>query len=166
MIRSVTANDCKAIADIYNNFVLNSTATFEIVPLSYNEMRARIETLSESYPYFVCELDGEIAGYCYAHAWKDRAAYSKTLETTVYIAEKFQGRGIGTALISQLIDECRARGVEVLVACITAENQASCAIHRKLGFKQASFFEKVGIKFGRHLDVVDFTLHLTEPALT
>lgn len=162
MIRKVKADDCFAIADIYNGYVRNSTATFETEPVSYADMRKRINSISRSYPYFIYEVDGVVAGYCYAHPWKERAAYSKTLETTVYIAEQCHRQGIGEALIRKLIEECRKRGFEVLVACVTADNHASCAIHRKLGFRQASLFEKVGIKFGIYLDVVDFTLHLQE----
>lgn len=160
MIRDVKEEDCKAIADIYNVYVISSTATFETEPVSYEEMRARINAISQSYPYFVYEINGEIAGYCYAHAWKGRAAYSKTLETTVYVSEKFQRKGIGKELIANLIAECRKRGYEVLIACITAENKISYNIHIKMGFKQASLFERVGIKFGRHLDVVDLILDL------
>lgn len=161
MIRSVNGDDCESIAEIYNDYVVNSTATFETEPITAEEMRGRISSIYPAFPYFVYEEDGKIRGYCYAHAWKERAAYSKTLETTVYIADKYRGRGIGKILVSRLIDECRKRGYEVLVACITAENKASCEMHLKMGFKQVSLFEGVGIKFGRHLDVADFTLDLT-----
>lgn len=161
MIRNVKDDDCHAIAEIYNEYVVNSTASFETDPVTAEEMLRRINTIYPAFPYFVYEKDGRILGYCYAHPWKERAAYSKTLETTVYIADKFRGKGLGKALIGRLIDECRHRGYEVLVACVTAENKASREMHLKMGFKQASLFERVGIKFGRHLDVVDFSLHLT-----
>lgn len=162
MVRNVRSDDCNAIADIYNHYVVNSTASFETEPITAGDMRRRIDVISSSYPYFVYEVDNKIMGFCYAHAWKERAAYSKTLETTVYVADEFRGKGIGRCLISRLIDECRNRGYEVLVACITAENNPSCNIHLKMGFRQVSLFERVGIKFGRHLDVADFIFDLTK----
>lgn len=152
--------DCKAIAGIYNGYVESSTATFETEPVSEEEMRRRISDIAASYPYLVYEVDSKIAGYCYAHAWKERAAYSKTLETTIYLSEGYKGKGIGRMLMTELIEECRKRGYHALIACITAENEESRAFHLKSGFKQVSLFEKVGIKFGRRLDVVDYELLL------
>ena len=160
MIRKVSMTDCKTIIDIYNGYVKNSTATFETEPVSEDEMRQRISVIVSSYPYLVYEIDGKIAGYCYAHAWKERAAYSKTWETTIYLSEKYKGKGIGRLLMAELIEECRTRGCHVLIACITSENEESRAFHLKFGFKQVSLFEKVGIKFGRRLDVVDYELLL------
>lgn len=162
MIRPVRTDDCTAIANIYNEYVLNSTATFETEVVTIEEMYRRIDAISCNYPYFVYEENGNVVGYCYAHAWKERAAYSKTLETTIYVENDSQGKGIGLKLLKHLIEECRTLGYEVLVACITAENTTSCDFHRKMGFKQVSLFEKVGIKFGRHLDVVDYIFYLRE----
>ncbi len=160
MIRKVRLTDCKAIADIYNDYIVNSTATFETEPVSKNEMERRISNIMARYPYLVYEINGEIVGYCYAHAWKERAAYRKTLETTVYVSAKCWGKGIGKQLMVNLIEECRQQDYSALIACITAENDKSRAFHLKFGFKQVSLFEKVGVKFGRTLDVVDYELLL------
>ncbi len=86
MIRKVTLQDAKAIADIYNYYVAHSVITFDTSPVREEEMQKRIATLSASYPYLVYEVDVEIAGYCYAHAWKEKPAYRYTLETTIYLA--------------------------------------------------------------------------------
>lgn len=124
-------------------------------------MRSRITGIVSHFPYFVYETEGKIAGYCYAHAWKERAAYRHTLETTVYLASEYQGKGIGKQLMQTLINECRHRGYHALIACITEGNEASNSLHQKLGFKQVSHFEKVGLKFDRWLDVFDYELILT-----
>lgn len=150
--------DSKPIVDIYNEYVINSTATFETEAVSEGEMRSRIDEISSHYPYLVCELDGVVAGYCYAHAWKERAAYKYTLETTVYVAPDYQKRGIGKLLMAALVEECRKGGYHALIACVTCGNEASNALHLELGFKQVSHFEKVGIKFGQRLDVADYEL--------
>lgn len=160
MIRNVELTDAKAIADIYNEYVLNGTATFEITPVSDDEMCVRIDAVSSRYPYLVYEADGVIMGYCYAHAWKERKAYQYTLETTVYIAPQYQKKGIGRLLMTELIDKCRQDGYHALIACITGGNAASVSLHLKLGFRQVSFFEKVGMKFGQSLDVADYELLL------
>lgn len=92
MIRRVSVRDAGAIADIYNAYVLNSVATFEVEPLSRLEMSRLIEEVSSRYPYLVCEADGAVCGFCYAHQWKGRAAYERTWETTVYVAGAAVGR--------------------------------------------------------------------------
>jgi L-amino acid N-acyltransferase YncA len=124
-------------------------------------MSARIAAISSRYPYFVYEVEGKVVGYSYAHAWKERAAYRNTLETTVYVSPDFMRRGVGKALMIKLIDACRADGFQVLIACITEGNAGSIALHKLLGFKQVSHFERVGTKFDRRLDVSDFELILS-----
>lgn len=160
-IRKVNISDTQAITDIYNHYVENTTVSFETEPLTYDEMKARIVSISSNYPYYVCIIDGKIAAYCCVHLWRERAAYCHTVETTIYVAPGFERQGLGTTMMTLLIDECRKRDdITALVACITAENEASCSLHRKLGFKRVSLFEKVGLKFGRWLDVADYELVL------
>ena len=160
MIRPVTASDARQIVDIYNDYILNTTISFETVPLTVEQMQRRIEEIASHCPYIVWEEADEIAGYCYAHPWKERAAYHLTLETTVYLSPKYFRKSIGTKLMQRLIDDCRKMGFKVLIACITADNEASIEMHRQLGFKQVSYFEQVGEKFGKMLDVVDMQLNL------
>lgn len=160
MIRFVALSDAKAITDIYNKYIEHSTVTFETDVVSEVRMLHRIQEISSHFPYLVYEECGRVRGYCYAHAWKEREAYRNTLETTVYLAPGCQGKGIGRLLMEALIGECRRRGYHALVACITADNEASCALHEKLGFEQVSRFKEVGMKFGKWLDVVDYELLL------
>ena len=158
MIRVVTTNDAPSIARIYNEYVLNSTITFETDPVTNEEMEQRVINLSKDFPYFVFEEDGKILGYCYAHNWKEKAAYKYTLETTVYLSPDVKGKGIGTCLMNQLIETCKEKGYHNLIACITAGNEASFKLHTKLGFKKVSHFHEVGMKFGQWLDVIDYEL--------
>ncbi|WP_288319131.1 GNAT family N-acetyltransferase [Xylanibacter caecicola] len=160
MIRRVDLSDAGEIVSVYNDYILNSVVSFETEALTVEEMQERINDISSSFPYFVYEKDGCIAGYCYAHAWKSRAAYSGTLETTVYLAPEYKGLGIGRELMERLISECRALGYSALIACITACNTDSIGFHRCLGFEKVSHFKRVGYKFDRWLDVVDYELLL------
>ena len=160
MIRNVKSSDAKAIAGIYNDYILNTTISFETEPLTVEQMQLRIEEIASHCPYIVWEEAGEIAGYCYAHPWKERAAYHNTLETTIYLSPKYFRKGIGTKLMLRLIDDCRKMGFKVLIACITANNDISIEMHRRLGFKKVSHFNQVGEKLGQTLDVVDMQLIL------
>ncbi len=160
MIRCVTLDDAAPIIEIYNKYILDSDISFETEPLSVETMRQRIAAIAGEYPYFVYEDEQGIAGYCYAHAWKERAAYCHTWETTVYLAAGREGRGIGWRLMQHLIEACRSAGCHALVACITAGNERSCALHRRLGFEQVSAFPEVGHKHGKWLGVVDYELLL------
>lgn len=157
------ADDAKNIAAIYRWYVENTTATFELQPLSDAEMLHRIEDITARFPYFVYEKDGEIAGFCHAHTWKRFPAYDITLESTVYLRLDMKRRGIGKALMKRLIAECRHRGFFSMIACITAENEESCRFHESIGFTPASRFRNAGKKFGRLLDVVDYQLPLDRP---
>ncbi len=160
MIRNVELQDAAQIADIYNGYVKNTDISFETEQVSKAEMQERIRQIAARYPYIVYEKEGRIAGYCYAHEWKGRAAYSKTLETTVYLHPAFKRQGIGNALMRALIEECRKSGFHALIACITDDNKGSIALHEQLGFRQVSHFKEVGYKFGRWLGVVDYELLL------
>lgn len=155
MIRQVLVSDAQAIADIYSYFVMHTTVSFETEAPDTEEMEQRIRTISASCPYLVAEVDGKVVGYCYVHPWKERAAYSHTYETTIYLSPAVCHKGLGTQLMHRLIEECRSRGFHSLIACITGENRASILMHEKLGFHQVSDFKEVGRKFGRWLDVVD-----------
>ncbi len=159
-IRPARPDDARALLDIYNPYVAQTCISFETDPVDEAEMRRRIATLAGRYPFLVAEAGGHVAGFCYAHPWKERPAYARTLETTIYLAPRSQRGGLGTRLMEALIAECRELGAHALVACITADNEASLAFHRRLGFRQVSLFSEVGRKFGRWLDVADLELRL------
>lgn len=160
MIRTVTTADAPVIADIYNGYIASSTATFETEHVTVDEMTRRIGDISARFPYFVWTEQGRVLGYCYAHPWKERAAYCNTWETTIYLHESAFRRGIGRQLMQRLIAECRRLGAHALIACITAENEPSIAFHQSLGFRKVSHFREVGRKFHRWLDVDDLELIL------
>lgn len=161
MIRDVTPKDAAAIADIYNHYILRTTISFEMLPVSAEVMAQRIATCcAGGYPFLVCESEGNLLGYCYAHPWKERAAYAKTWEVTIYLAPAACGAGTGQRLMQELISRCRRAGCRALIACITGDNERSRSFHMQAGFRQVSHFEQVGEKLGKILDVDDFELLL------
>ena len=160
MIRKVKPDDAHDIALIYNYYVENSTITFETSPVSTEDMAKRISDISGKYPYFVYEESDKIIGYCYVSSWKKKAAYNKTVESTIYVVKDFQGKGIGCALMNKLIEVLREKSFHAVIACITTPNPTSIKLHEKLGFRQVSEFREVGFKFEKWLNVGDWELLL------
>lgn len=159
-LREVRLSDAAGIAAIYNRYIKETAITFETEPVDVFEMENRIASFAGHALYFVYEIDEKIVGYCYAHAWKTKEAYNCTCETTVYVSHEYKHMGIGSMLMTRLIEECRKSGLHVLIACITEGNESSCRLHEKLGFRRVSHFHEVGFKFGRWLDVEDYELIL------
>ena len=98
-LRKVMPEDIPAITQIYNEYILHSVASFEVEAVTEAEMLRRMQGIVPACPYFVAEVDGKVAGYCYAHPWKERPAYCHTLETTIYLAPAYTGQGIGRLLM-------------------------------------------------------------------
>lgn len=161
MIRQAEEKDIPAITGIYNGYILQTTICFAEEPVPEEEMLRQMRwILSLGCPYLVWEEEGKVMGFCYAHPWKEKSAYRKTLETTVYVAPEAVKHGIGMRLMQRLISESREQGFHALIACITEGNLPSTRMHERLGFGRKSAFEEVGMKFGRWLGVVDYELIL------
>jgi L-amino acid N-acyltransferase YncA len=161
-LRPARPSDIPAITAIYRPVVLEGTASFEDEPPAEAEMLRRFEAVNGAgYPYFVAELDGRIAGYAYAGAYRTRPAYRFTVENSIYIAPDAQGKGIGRVLLAALIDACTAQGFRLMVAVIgDSANSASISLHRRAGFTFCGTIHSVGYKFGRWLDSIVMQLPL------
>jgi L-amino acid N-acyltransferase YncA len=164
MLRPAAASDVGAIAAIYGPAVASGTASFELEPPSEAEMLRRYRAITDAgYPYFVAELDGRIVGYAYASAYRARPGYRFTVENSVYVAADAQGRGVGRALLLEVIAVCTAKGYRLMVAVIgDSANFASIALHRRAGFRFCGTIHAVGYKLGRWLDSVIMELPLGE----
>ncbi len=154
-VRDATPGDAQAIAAIYAHHVLHGTATFDTEPRSGEETAARIAAITAAgLPFLVAEVAGGIAGYAYATRFRDRAAYAATCEDSIYIDPAHMGRGIGSALLAELVRRCEAAGYRQMIAVVGGGEPASIALHRRLGFTHAGTMRSVGRKFGRWLDTV------------
>lgn len=116
-------------------------------------MAERIRTVGSKFGWLVYEVDGEVAGYCYATPWRVRSAYRFSVETTVYVAPKFHRQGIARKLYAALIAALGDAGVRVLLAGIALPNEASVLLHEQLGFEKVAHLKQVGRKFDRWVDV-------------
>jgi len=160
-VRSALAADSGVIASIYSHFVRNTVATFEEEPVSAEVMAQRIAAVqTDSLPWLVAVVDGVVAGYACAHRWKARSAYRFAVETTIYIQNGREGKGIGTRLYSDLLSILRAQGMHVAIGGAALPNDASVALHQKSGFERVATFRQVGFKHGRWVDVAYWQLLL------
>ena len=156
IIRPRTDADMSTITEIYAHHVLNGASSWELTPPDVTEMTKRARALEAGgFPYFVADLDGEIAGYTYAGAYRPRPAYRYTVENSVYINDQLRRGGIGTALLQELIDACAALGFRQMIGIIgDSKNLQSIQFHEKMGFTQMGTVKNIGFKFDRWMDQV------------
>jgi phosphinothricin acetyltransferase len=156
IIRDATEADMEAVERIYAHHVLHGLATFEEVPPTAEEMRGRRSAvLAAGLPYLVAEYEGAVAGYSYATSYRPRPAYRHTIEDSVYVAEGLGGRGIGAALLGNLIARCERGPWRQMLAVIgNSENKGSQVLHARMGFKPVGTLTSVGFKLGRWVDTV------------
>lgn len=152
-LRVAVAGDAEAIAAIYAPIVASTPISFEEIAPTVAEMRTRIEKTLAAYPWLVAELDGTVAGYAYAGRWRERPAYRYSVEVTVYVRESAQRRGVGTALYGALFRILAAQGFHRALAGIALPNDASVALHERVGFTPVGVFREVGRKLGAWHDV-------------
>jgi len=155
-ISDAEASDFLEIRDIYAHYVTHTTVSLEEHPPTREELLARWKNSTDkSLPYLVAKINGRVVGYAYAFQYRPRAAYRYTLEESVYISKEHQGFGIGRSLLSALIKQCQEKGYKQMLAVVAdADNLASIAFHKKLGFKQSGVLEKFGFKFNKWIDTI------------
>ena len=155
-LRPAVAGDIAAIHGIYSHHVLKGLASFEEVPPTTDELlRRHREVTGQGLPYLVAEIGREIAGYGYCALYRTRSAYRYSLEDSVYVRHDMHGRGVGSALLGELIRRCEALGYRQLIAVIgDSAHAASIGLHASLGFLRVGTLRSVGFKFGRWVDSV------------
>jgi L-amino acid N-acyltransferase YncA len=169
LIRDAVAEDFAEIDRIYAHYVQTSAYTFEEVPPGAEEMRRRWRQIREqALPWRVAETaSGAILGYVYAARFRARSAYRYTVENSIYVAPGEVQRGIGKALMRDLIGTCAALGYRQMMAVIgDSANEGSLRLHTRLGFRTVGHEVAVGLKFGRWYDVVQMQLALGDGAGT
>jgi phosphinothricin acetyltransferase len=146
----------QAVLDIYNYYVLNSTATFHIEPLSLNEMKEIALSKEKRFCSFVIIKDGVIIGYTLLAHYKKRGAYDKTAEITMYLKPGSEGKGVGSEALRFLEEEAKKNDFHTLLGIICGENTASIRMVEKAGYTKCAHYKEVGVKFGRYLDIVSY----------
>jgi len=159
-LRLATAEDAKAVADIYHDYVAHTVISFERVPPTAQEMERRIISCCAVYPFLVCIVDDRVVGYAYATRQMERAAYDWNAEVSVYLDKTVQGKGIGRALYEALEKLLRAMGVVNLYARMAEPNPRSKQLHVAMGYTEIGRLHKTGFKQGKWWDVIYFEKHL------
>lgn len=164
-IRRATEADLPAVLEIYNEAVLNTTASYDYEPRTIEHRREWFsERQRDDYAVFVAvNGDGRVVGWSALNPYHSRCGYRFTAENSVYVAADQRGRGIGGLLLEPLLEAGMARGLHSIIAAIDAENEASLRLHAAFGFEKVGHFKQVGYKFNRWLDVV-YMEKLLEPA--
>lgn len=156
-LRDATERDIPYLLDIYNHYVANSTVTFDEEPQTLKEMRAKFRVVAKlGFPWIVAVSPrGEILGYAMVTPWKAKAAYRFTVENSIYLGPASTGKGLGSALMAELLERAKTAGVKEVVAVIADRGaEASIRLHEVFGFKEIGHMGKVGFKFGRWLGTV------------
>ena len=154
-VRPVTDADAEAIRAIYNPEVLESTVTFDLVPRTLEDQLAWQHERSGAHAVLVATDDtGDVVGYGSLSTYKARAAYSTTVEDSVYVRRDQQGQGVGRLLLDELVKVSTAHGFHAMMARIVGGHDASIRLHAAAGFEIVGTERAVGRTFGRWLDVV------------
>lgn len=153
-LRAAAEQDIPAISDIYNYFVVNSTATFATAAESVDERREWFANhAANNLPVLVAEQDGQVIGWASLSFYHQRCAYRQTVEISFYIHHQYLGRGIGKVLTEELLRLARQHDYHCVVSLVCSENKASIALLNKFDFEVAGVLKEVGRKFDRWLDV-------------
>jgi phosphinothricin acetyltransferase len=152
--RLATLADAESLRQIYNLEVTTSTVTFDLVPRTLEQQEEWLAKRSGAHAVLVAEDDAEVVGFASLSPYRDRAAYSTTVEDSIYIARSHRGRGVGKALLGDLVDVARQHGFHAMMARIVGGHEASIKLHESVGFTVVGVEKEVGRKFGRWLDVV------------
>ena len=154
LIRPATDADLPAIAGIYADEVRTGIATFDLEPRSIELWRDRLASTEGGDHLLVAELDGQVVGYASSSAYRPKAGYRHTRETTIYLAPEAQGQGLGRQMYDDLLGRLVADGVHLALAAVALPNPGSLALHRACGFEDVGVMRAVGRKFEQWIDVL------------
>ena len=163
-IRDATKDDAAACAAIYGHFVRSTPATFELDPPTVEETGRRIASCQATHAWLVAENGDGVVGFAYGTRFAERPAYRWSCEVSVYLDPERLRAGTGTALYGVLLTRMLDRGFQVAYAKITQPNEASNALHAKLGFERVGLLRRVGFKLGGWHDVAIVQRDLAPPA--
>jgi len=153
IVRAAAERDVPAILDIYNDAILNSTATFDIEPQTLAEKLAWLRETAFPYAVLVAEREGEVVGWACLRPFRQKAAYRFTAEDSVYVRTECLGQGIGSLLMKPLLQAATENGFRTVIAGIAGDNPASVRLHERFGFEVVGVEREVGYKFERWIDV-------------
>ncbi len=156
IIRTANSTDIPAITRIYNHYVRETHITFDLTEKTETDRAAWLEqfTGNQRHQLIVGEVDGSVIGYACSGTFRTKPAYDRSVETTIYLDHTAGGKGYGLALYQHLIDSLSQTDVHRCYGVIALPNDASVALHRRLGFVEKGRLTEVGFKFDRYWDTL------------
>lgn len=160
LIRTARQEDLADLLDIYNYEVVHGTATLDIHPRTIDEWQEWLDAHNvDNHPLIVCERNGEVAGYASLSAYRAKEAYKSTVELSIYVSPDHRGHGAASLLMEAILENARADSrTHTVVSVITSGNEASTHLHKKFGFTFCGRIPEVGEKFGKYLDIDNYSL--------
>ncbi|MCG7585703.1 GNAT family N-acetyltransferase [Photobacterium sp. OFAV2-7] len=154
------------ILTILNDAIINSTALYDYKPRTMDNMVSWFNTKEKAdYPVIgAIDEHGQLMGFASYGRFREQPAFKYTVEHSVYLHPDFRGRGVGKALMKELIERARQQHYHVIIGAIDLENEGSIYLHQKLGFTHSGTIHQAGFKFGRWLDLGFYQLVLNTPA--
>jgi len=156
-VREATSEDLPSVREIYNHYVANTTVTFDESPMTLRSLRSKFAHMQKlGFPFLVAvSPTGEILGFAYVYPWKEKAAYRFTVENSIYLGPAATGKGLGRALMAELVERSRGAGIKEIVAVIADRGaEGSIRLHEQFGFKEIGRMGRVGFKFDRWLGTI------------
>lgn len=157
VIRKATESDLSAMVEIYNYYIQNSVVTFDMEAMALSDWTEKFRWINElGLPFIVAQSpSGQIIGFAYVAPWRQKAAFKRTVEDSIYLRPAAIGKRVGTKLLQELLDQAKSAGVKEVVAVISDKGaESSIALHERFGFQHQGHLGKVGFKFGRWLGTV------------
>ncbi|MFB3894690.1 MAG: N-acetyltransferase family protein [bacterium] len=165
VLKDIQEKDLSVVLDIYNYYILTSTATFHLEPIPMDKLRGFIYLNHFKYKAYLIYYRNELAGFCFLTQYKNLVAYDRTVEIGIYLKPEYTHQGLGKQAIPFLEQVAKKNGFKIIIASISGENEPSLKLFRNLGYQECGYFKRVGEKFGRVIDVVYFQKSLEKDAM-
>lgn len=162
LIRDAVEADLPELLNIYNDAIRTTAATFDLEEQTLEQRKIWFKKYGDRHPLIVAEIDGQVAGYCSLSTFREKDAYGRSTEISVYIAQAHRGKGIASLLMTEILARATKLGFHTILAGITGGNEASVKLHKKFGFQFIGCFKEVGYKFDQWQDVHFYQLILPE----
>ncbi len=152
LIRDAVESDLARITEIYNWTIVDNHVSFDTEPFDEARRLRWWKDRPVDLPCLVAEIDGDVVGVSYASRYRPKPAYRSSAETTIVLDQRHLGRGVGTTLLGAMVERLRGEGFHRAIAIVALPNDASIALHHKLGYRTAGVLTDVGSKLGEYWD--------------
>lgn len=158
VFKELMDSDFPIVKEIYDYYIINTTATWHTEPITIEELRSGIYVGHPRYKSYLIESDNQVVGYCYFSEYKKRQAYYRSSEVTVYLKPEFTKMGFGSLILNRMKQEASAVGIHTLVGVISGDNVESIRLFEKNGYEKCAHLKNLGEKFGKLLDIVCYQI--------